>query len=150
MIDLNISALTQFCKLFIPEIKQNGGGKIMNVASTAGFQPGPYMAVYFATKNYVLAFSEAIDSELMGGNITVTALCPGATESGFQKAAAADNAKLFKGNIPSSKDVAEYGYKALMNGKRVAIHGFINKILTFSSRFVPRNMVTWMTKKIVK
>ncbi len=85
MINLNITTLTQFTKLYIKEMIKHSGGKIMNVASTAAFQPGPTMAVYYATKAYVLSFSEAINNEVNDKNITVTALCPGATESGFGK-----------------------------------------------------------------
>src|SRR4029078_1460716 len=101
--------------------------RLLNSASTAAFFPGPLMAVYYATKAYVLHFSEAIATELEGTGVTVTALCPGATTSGFQAAANLGGSKLVKGNkLPTSKDVAEYGYRAMMKGKAVAIHGFGN------------------------
>ncbi len=151
MINLNIAALTQFCKLFLNEMIKQGSGKIMNVASTAAFQPGPGMAVYFATKAYVLHFSEAINNELRDKNITVTALCPGATESGFQAAAAMEDSSLVKGKkLPTSEAVAQYGYKAMMKGKAVAIHGLKNYLLVGTVRFTPRALVVkivrWMNK----
>ena len=149
MIRLNIATLTHFTKLYAKEMVRQGAGKIMNVASTAAFQPGPGMAVYFATKAYVLHFSEAINYELREKGVSVTALCPGATESGFWTAAAAEESKLVKGRkLPSSRDVAEYGYKAMMKGKAVAIHGLLNYILANSVRFTPRALVVFITGKI--
>ncbi|MES2589446.1 MAG: SDR family oxidoreductase [Bacteroidota bacterium] len=149
MINLNITALTEFTKLYLQDMIKNKSGKIMNVASTAAFQPGPTMAVYYATKAYVLSFSEAINNELEDKGITVTALCPGATESGFQDAAAMNESKLVKGKkLPSSKEVAEFGYQAMLNGKTVAIHGFLNKFLVNLVRFLPRKMVVKATRKV--
>jgi short-subunit dehydrogenase len=125
MLQVNITTLTQFTKLYSKEMVKQGHGKIMNVASTAAFQSGPTMAVYYATKAYVLSFSEAINNELEGTGVSVTTLCPGATESGFQAAAAMEESALVKGKkLPSSKEVAEYGYKAMMSNKVVAIHGW--------------------------
>jgi uncharacterized protein len=150
MIDLNITALTYLTKLFVKGMQERGSGRILNVASTAAFQPGPLMAVYFATKAYVLSFSEAIANELKGTGVTVTALCPGATESGFQKAAALEESKMVKGRkMPSSAEVAAYGYRHLMKGSTVVIHGFMNRLLAFSIRFSPRNMVTNITRKMI-
>jgi len=149
MINLNITALTQLTKLFVVDMLANKSGKIMNVASTAAFQAGPTMAVYYATKAYVLSFSEAIQNELEGTGITVTALCPGATESGFMDAANVGESKLFKGRkLPSSKEVATYGYQAMMEGKTVAIHGFMNRIMAISAQLFPRKMVVKMTRNI--
>jgi uncharacterized protein len=149
MINLNITTLTYLTRLFLPAMVQKGNGRIMNVASTAAFQPGPTMSVYYATKAYVLHFSEAISNELKNKGVTVTALCPGATESGFQSAAAMEESKLVKGKkLPTSAEVAAYGYKAMMKGKRVAIHGFMNKILANSVRFMPRGVVLAVTRKM--
>lgn len=149
MINLNITALTQLTKLFVIDMLANKKGKIMNVASTAAFQSGPTMAVYYATKAYVLSFSEAIQNELEGTGITVTALCPGATESGFMDAANVGESKLFKGRkLPSSKEVAIYGYQAMMEGKTVAIHGFMNRVMAVSAQLFPRKMVVKMTRNI--
>jgi short-subunit dehydrogenase len=147
MINLNITTLTHLTRLFLPGMIEKRFGKIMNVASTAAFQPGPTMSVYYATKAYVLSFSEAISNELEKKGVTVTALCPGATESGFQQAAAMEESRLVKGKkLPSSEEVAEYGYKAMMRGKVVAIEGWKNAALVFSTRFSPR----WMVRKIVR
>lgn len=149
MIQLNITALTQFTKIFLPGMIKRGSGKIMNVASVAAFLPGPLMAVYYATKAYVLSFSEAINNEVRDKGVTVTALCPGPTASGFQSAAEIDGIPLFDSNkIPSSKQVAEYGYKAMMKGKAVAIHGFQNRLMVGSLRLSPRNMVVKLVRMI--
>ncbi|MBA3649617.1 MAG: SDR family oxidoreductase [Chitinophagales bacterium] len=149
MMNLNMVTLTQFCKLFLPGMKERKGGKIMNVASTAAFQPGPTMAVYYATKAFVLHFSEAIYDELKPYNITVTALCPGPTESGFQEKADLHNSKLIKGKkLESSAEVAAYGYKAMMKGKAVAVHGLVNKLMVESIRFTPRNLVVKIVRNM--
>jgi len=124
-------------------------GKIMNVASTAAFQPGPLMAVYYATKAYVLSFSGAINNELKDHGITVTALCPGPTLSGFWNAAVANDSKLVKGKkMPTSAEVATFGYRAMMKGRSVAIYGWMNRIMVLSVRFAPRNMVISIVRKM--
>lgn len=149
MINLNITTLTQFSKLYLQEMIKKGSGKIMNVASTAAFQSGPTMAVYYATKAYVLSFSEAIDNEVRDKGVTVTTLCPGATESGFQAAAAMEESALVKGKkLPSAHEVAAYGYQAMLKGKTVAIHGLMNAIMANSVRFMPRSLVVKVTRKI--
>jgi len=149
MIELNITALTQLTKLYLKDMIARGSGKIMNVASTAAFQPGPLMAVYYATKAYVLHFSEAVANEVRNKGVTITALCPGPTESGFQSAASMEESRLFKGKkIPSSKSVAEYGYHAMMKGQAVAIHGIMNNILAFFVRFTPRAILVKVTRMI--
>jgi short-subunit dehydrogenase len=149
MINLNITSLTQLTRLFLPAMISKGKGKIMNVASTASFQPGPLMSVYYATKAYVLSFSEAIANELKGTGVTVTALCPGPTKSGFQKVANIEKSRLVKGRIiPTSEVVAMYGYKAMMKGKVVAIHGFTNKILAFMSPRAPKWMIIRILRKM--
>jgi uncharacterized protein len=149
MINLNITTLTQFTKLYLQDMVKRGNGKIMNVASTAAFQSGPTMAVYYATKAYVLSFSEAVDNEVSDKGVTVTTLCPGATESGFQAAAAMEESALVKGKkLPTSREVAEYGYASMMQGKTVAIHGLMNYIMATSVRFTPRALVVKLTRKI--
>jgi len=149
MINLNVTTLVHLTWLFLPDMIKKGGGKIMNIASTAAFQPGPTMSVYFASKAFVLSFSEAVNNEVADNGITVTALCPGATLSGFQEAASMQDSKLFEGNnFPSSREVAEYGYKAMMKGKAVAIHGFKNAIFANSVRFAPRSLVVRAARMI--
>ena len=149
MINLNILALTQLTKLFGSDMVKRGHGHIMNISSTAAFQPGPLMTVYYATKHYVQAYSEALYEEWKEFGVSVTALCPGATESGFSESADAEDSKLFKGKkLPSSCEVAEYGYKAMMKGEMTAIHGAMNTIMAKSARFVPKKMVLKMVRKI--
>ncbi len=140
MICLNLTALTRLCHLFVQDMVLEKKGKIMNIASTAAFLPGPLMAVYFATKAYVLSLSEALSNELEGTGVFVTCLCPGATESNFKKVAKVKSS-FYKGNIPSSKEVAAYGYKNMMKNKRVAIHGLTNRVLIWGSNFIPRSVI---------
>jgi short-subunit dehydrogenase len=149
MIDLNIKSLTHLTHLLLPQMVAAKKGKIMNVASIAAFLPGPLMATYYATKAYVLSLSEALSNELSSYGITVTALCPGPTESGFQQAAALDSSKLMEGRkMPSSKTVAEYGYKAMMQGKAVAVEGFMNKVMVGSIRFTPRSWAVKIVRRM--
>lgn len=149
MILLNILTLTKLAKLFLPKMVENKYGKILNVASTAAFQPGPLMSVYYATKAYVLSFSEGLYEELLGTGVSVTALCPGATISGFQEAANLSNVALMEFmKLPTSKDVAEFGFTALMNNKAVAIHGFMNSFMAKSAAFIPRMLVRKLVMKI--
>jgi len=146
MMQLNMIALTHLTKLYLPQMIKRGHGRIMQVASTAAFQPGPFMAVYYASKAFVLSFSEALYEELQGTGVTVTALCPGATETDFAKRAKMSNSKLFLKGAMDAKTVAEEGYQGLMDGKAVVITGTRNKLMTFSERFAPRSMV----RKIVR
>jgi short-subunit dehydrogenase len=152
-IQLNITALTELTRLFLPAMFERRSGRIMNVASTAAFQPGPLMAVYYATKAYVLSFSEAIANELRGSGVTVTCFCPGATHTGFAKHAGMENSRLFKkvGAMPAEK-VARQGYRALMQGRTLAISGLHNWIVAQSVRFTPRKIVTavsrWVAEKV--
>ena len=147
MLALNITALTHMTKLFLKGMIRRKRGRIVNVASAAAFQPGPFMAVYYASKAYVLSFSEAIANELKGTGVTVTVLCPGPTTTGFAQAAGAERSFLFRYRKPASpSDVARYGYNAMMKGKTVAIHGLLNKLLIMSTRLSPR----WIPPAIVR
>lgn len=149
MINLNVLTLTKLTRLFLPEMVENKYGKILNVASTAAFQPGPLMSVYYATKSYVLSFTEGLHEELKGTGVSATALCPGPTISGFQEVANVSNIALMKAmKLPTSKDVAEFGYEALMADKAVAIHGFMNTVLAKTSSFVPRSVVRRLVMKL--
>jgi uncharacterized protein len=149
-VQLNITALTHLTKLFLGPMIERHSGKIMNVASTAGFQPGPLMAVYYATKAYVISFSEALANELNEAGVTVTCLCPGATDTGFQGRAGIENTKLFKTLRPmDAKTVARDGYRGLMAGKTLVISGFRNWLLAESLRFSPRKLVTAISRKVL-
>ncbi len=149
MIVLNILTLTKLTHLFLPDMLKNGRGRILNVASTASFQPGPLMSVYYATKAYVLSFSEGLYEELQGTGVTVTALCPGPTASGFQVTANMQDIKLLQAmSIPTSQQVAEYGYQALMNSKAIAVHGFLNYLLSVGNGFFPRSIVRKIVMKL--
>ncbi len=148
MIELNISSLTALTKLFLPSMLENKSGKILNVASTAAFQPGPFMAVYFATKAYVLHFSEALVVELAGTGVSVTALCPGPTKTNFEKTAGRND--FFKGKILTAKRVAEIGYQAMKKNKTFIITGTKNKVLIWLNRLTPRNIVAKIVGKLIK
>ena len=143
MLQLNIVALTALTKLMLAEMIKRRRGKILNVASTAAFQPGPLMSVYYASKAYVLSFSEALSCELKGSGISVTALCPGLTLTGFQKNAGLSEVKLLKKWVMmDAGSVARAGFVGLMNGKSMVVTGFLNRILVFSVRLLPRNFIT--------
>jgi uncharacterized protein len=149
-IQLNITALSHLTKLFLRPMIERRSGKILNVASTAGFQPGPLMAVYYATKAYVISFSEALANELHGSGVTVTCLCPGATDTGFQSRAAMENTRLFKTLRPmDAKTVARDGYRGLLAGKTLVISGFRNWLVAESVRFSPRKLVTAVSRKVL-
>lgn len=148
MIQVNISALTHLTKLALVGMKARGRGKILNVASTAGFQPGPLMAVYYASKAYVLSFSEALANEERGHGITVTALCPGPTRTEFEQAANLQESKLFQSGVMDARNVAKIGYAGLMGNKSVVIPGMRNKVLASSIRFIPRNVVTAVVRNM--
>lgn len=143
MIMTNIHALAHLTRLFLPAMRAKGEGRVLNVGSTAGLQPGPMMAVYYASKAFVNHFSEAIDSELKGTGVSVTVLCPGPTETGFQAASNAKGMKLFSYfSVASARDVAQTGYNAMMSGRRMVIHGLLNKIMAFNLRLSPRKLST--------
>ncbi len=147
-IQLNVTTLTHLTRLYLPGMIERKDGGVLNVASTAAFQPGPLMAVYFATKSYVLLFSEALANELSGTGVTVTCLCPGATATEFHKRANATGMRLLKFGSMDARTVGEDGYRALMAGKPVVISGFKNWLLAQSIRFSPRSMVTAIARKI--
>ena len=142
MLQVNVTALTHLTRLALPGMLERKHGRIMNVASTAGFQPGPLMAVYYATKAYVISFSEAIANELKGSGVTVTCLCPGPTETEFATRANMEKSRLFMLGRMRSPDVAMAGYKGMMKGKRLVIPGVMNKVVMESVRFTPRKLVT--------
>lgn len=148
MIQLNVTTLVALTHLFAQDMVARRSGRILNVASTAAFQPGPLMAIYYATKAFVLHFSEAIHNELSPQGITVTALCPGPTESEFQARAAMQDARMVQSGMMSSQAVAEQGYQALMRGTSSYIPGWRNRFLAFTVRLSPRDMVTRLVRNL--
>jgi uncharacterized protein len=146
-IQLNIVALTELTRLFLPAMLSRRSGRIMNVASTAGFQPGPLMAVYYATKAYVISFSEAIANEVRSSGVTVTCFCPGPTDTGFAKRAGNDKTRAFKQfGAMSAEKAALDGYRAVMEGRTLAISGLQNWLVAQSTRFAPRKLVTAISR----
>src|SRR5258708_5070890 len=140
MLQVNVVALTELTRLILPGMVSRRRGRVMLVASTAAFQPGPQMAVYCATKAYVLSFGEAIAYELRGTGVTVTALCPGATSTNFSQVAETTDTSLFKSRlvpVMTSAEVARRGYRGLKAGRRVVIPGWTNKLVAFSGRLSP-------------
>lgn len=146
MIQLNMIALTELTHESLPILVTHESPKILNVSSVGAFFPGPYMAVYYATKAYVQSFSEALHEELKDKGVAVCTLCPGPTESGFQSRAGFDKAS----QSASARDVAEFGYQSLMKNKAVAIHGWTNRLVIFLMRFTPRQLSRKMVMKVLK
>jgi hypothetical protein len=138
MIHLNIRALVQLTHLFLPEMLARKSGRILNLASIAGFVPGPFMATYYASKAFVLSFTEALSSELLGTGVTITASCPGPTETEFGTVAGGRTTKLFQHSVAPAAPVALHAYRAMMAGKVVAIPGLMNKLIAQSTRIAPR------------
>lgn len=146
MMQLNMNSVTALTKLVLPDMLKRRKGGILNVASTAAFQPGPLMAVYYATKAYVLSFSEALANELKGSGVTVSVLCPGPTRSGFQRSAGMESSKLFRRGVMNATDVAEIAYRQFMRGKTTIIPGLRNKIFSLSVRLGPRKLVPMIVR----
>ncbi len=148
MIHVNISAVAHLTKLFLPEMLKRRSGRIMNVASTAAFVPGPYMSVYYATKAFVVSFSHAVANELSGSGVTMTVLCPGPTDTPFKETAGIGNSSLFKGPVMSAADVARIGYKAMMAGKVEVVPGGRNRIIASGAGLVPRPKLAGIARKL--
>ncbi|NNC51076.1 MAG: SDR family oxidoreductase [Flaviramulus sp.] len=149
MLHLHILTTTHLTKLILPAMISRKSGKILNISSLAAFQPGPLMSMYYASKSYILSFSEAIANELKNTGVTVTALCPGPTKTSFQEVVSentSDNKISF--NMANPSEVALYGYKAMQKGQTVAIPGLINKFLASLHRFVSRSMATKIVRNI--
>lgn len=149
LIQVNLVALTHLTMLFGREMVDRGRGRILNVASTGAFSPTPLNAIYCATKAYVLSFSEAIARDLEGTGVTVTCLCPGATETRFAKRAGIENVRLFQAFVMNARDVARAGYRGLMSSKTTVVPGVYNQILVSLVRFTPRRLVTRIGKYLM-
>jgi short-subunit dehydrogenase len=150
MLAVNVVALTDMTKLFLPAMAHRGSGRVLNVASTAAFQPGPFMAVYYASKAYVLSFTEALAEELKGSGVTATALCPGVVPTGFQDAAKLSDQLplLHSPGVKPPEFVAEAGYAGMMSGRRIVIPGALNKIGVQSLRVSPRRAVVSLVRRL--
>lgn len=149
MIQVNITAVTHLTKLFLQPMVLRRSGRILNVASTAGFQPGPLMSVYYASKAYVISLSQALDEELRNTGVTVTCLCPGATATEFAERAGLTNTRLFTlTGVANAEDVARHGYAATMRGDRLALPGIKNKAQIQFLRLLPRSLVTTLARKV--
>lgn len=146
MIELNIGTLAALTRFFLTDMVARNSGRIMNVSSVGGFLPGPMEAVYYATKAFVLSFSQAISNELNDTNVTVTALCPGATKTEFSEKAGMDDLPGFKLMEVSVEFVGKYAYGRMLKGKRVAIPGVINKFFTVLLRFLPRSAIRILSR----
>jgi short-subunit dehydrogenase len=151
-IAVNVTAATTLMKLAVADMVARGQGRVLNVASTAGFLPGPYMAVYHATKAYFLSLTEAVGVELSGTGVTVTALCPGATQTNFFAADDAEKATLLTRlfPLPSARSVAQAGWAAARRGQRIKVTGLMNKVFTFTPRLTPRGLSAWITGQFLK
>jgi uncharacterized protein len=147
MLELNILAYLRLTKLFLPMLLEQGHGRILNTASVAGFEPGPLQAVYHATKAFVLSWSEALSSELEDTGITVTALCPGPTDTDFFIKAHAEETRAVQHTM-APQEVAKVGYEALMDGKRVVVAGAVNKAMVFSRHIMPVSAQAKMNEKM--
>ncbi|HEY3365941.1 MAG TPA: SDR family oxidoreductase [Symbiobacteriaceae bacterium] len=148
-IQVNMSSLTHLTKLFLPAMLERKRGKVMNVAAIASVMPGPFTAVYFATKAYVLSFSEALSEELRGTGVTVTAFCPGVTRTEFARRSKMEGARIFALPAMEAADVAGRGYRALMRGKAVSVPGVLNKVMVLMMGLTPRNLVRRMAKLLL-
>lgn len=148
MIAVNVRALVHLTGLFLPGMVERGSGRILNLGSTAGFQAGPYMTTYYATKAFVNHFSEGLWHELRETGVTVTVHCPGPTATEFASQAALDHSKLFTAKVATAQEVALHAYRAMHAGKRMAVHGLRNKLGAFGVRLAPRGFVHWITQRL--
>jgi short-subunit dehydrogenase len=148
MIQVNVTALTALSRALLPAMLHRNRGGILNVASTAAFQPGPLMAVYYATKAYVESFTEALAEEVSGTGVRVSCLCPGPTATGFAEAAAMTDTNLFRGATMSPAEVARIGYEGWKRGKVLVVPGLSNRMGMAVVRFSPRPMVRRVVKRL--
>jgi short-subunit dehydrogenase len=150
MIEVNITALVVLTRAFLPGMVQRKRGRVLNIGSTAGFQPGPYMAGYYASKAFVNSFTEGLAYELRGTGVTATVSCPGATATEFALVAGNEKSKLFKMGAMTAAEVAADGYRAMMAGSPMVVHGLKNKFSAWSVRLSPRALVTAIAASLNK
>jgi short-subunit dehydrogenase len=146
IVKVNVAALVELTGLFLPQMIQRKTGGILNVGSVAGFVPGPYMAIYYASKAFVQSFSEALAEELNGSGITVNVLCPGPTTTNFGNVARGDKVRVVQSRAMTAEAVARYGYDAFRNNKTIAIPGLKNQIMVLATRVSPRHFI----RKVIK
>jgi short-subunit dehydrogenase len=148
MLQVNVTALVDLTSRFLPAMIARKSGRILNIGSSAGFQPGPGMAGYYATKAYVNSFTEALAFELRGTGVTATVSCPGATATEFAEVANMGSSALFALGAMGAREVAEHGFRAMMRGEPLAVAGFKNKLGVQSLRFSPRALVVWLAARL--
>jgi short-subunit dehydrogenase len=151
MIQVNVAALVHLTHLLLPGMVARGRGGVLNVASTASFQPGPWMAVYYASKAFVLSFSEALGVELRKTGVKVTALCPGPTQSEFRQRAKMEDSPVFKSSmipVASAEEVAAAGYRGFVRGKRIVVPGVMNRLGILGAKWAPRGAVARVAGRI--
>lgn len=149
MLQINMVTLTELTRLFLSGMLRRKFGRILNIGSTGSFGPSPFMAAYVASKGYVLTFSEGLAEELRGSGVTVTALCPGVTPTGFQERAQVGNMPLVHYGIMSAEKVAAAGYKAMLHGKRRVVPGFANQLLVMSMSLTPRTIMLPLARRFM-
>lgn len=149
LLAVNVVALTMLTKLYLPGMIARKHGRIVNVASTGAFQPGPWLNTYYASKAYVLSFTEALAEELRRTGVTATALCPGVTASNFADRSKMGGARILRGPIMSAERVARVGYHGAMRGRRIVIPGLMNRLMQQSVRIAPRGLVTWVVGRMM-
>jgi uncharacterized protein len=150
MIDLNVRAVVELTHLFWPRMLNNKRGGVLNLASTGAFQPGPFMAVYCATKAFILSFTEALWEEARGTGVKVSCLCPGSTESAFHKRAGSENLPLHRAGLMSAGRVARLGYSAFQSNTRVKVTGAGNAFMAHSVAFVPRSLMLQVARQMLR
>jgi short-subunit dehydrogenase len=148
MVQVNVSALVALTRAILPSMIERGHGRVLNIGSTAGFQPGPYMSVYYATKAFVNSFTEALAFELRGTGVTATVSCPGATATEFATVAGTEKSRLFSLGAASSAQVAREGYDAMHSGRTLVVHGLKNRFGVHALRVSPRALVTWLAASL--
>ncbi|WP_374089911.1 SDR family NAD(P)-dependent oxidoreductase [Methylomicrobium lacus] len=150
MINLNVAALVQLTRLFVPGMIKQGRGRILNVASLTAYQPGgPGAAVYYASKSFVLAFNRGLAVELKGSGVTTTALCPGAMKTAFETKGGFSRTRLYRFLASDPRTNAEAGYRAMKKGQTAAVPGWISKILAFGGEMPPRRFALWVNKMLL-
>ena len=148
LLQVNMIALVRLTKLVLPGMLQRGAGRVLNIGSTAAFVPGPLMALYYASKSFVVSFSHALAREMKGTGVTVTVLCPGPTRTGFDAVAGISDSRLFQGTAMSAADVAREGFTAMMAGRAETIAGARNRWMMLATRLAPRSVLAAVAERL--